>query len=162
SDTHRLDSDTHIGVSPWLCYDPVGRLVATLHPNHSWEKVVFDPWQQTTYDVNDTVLNADGTSDPRRDADVEGFFRRLLDAEYLRTWYEQRLALPANDPERGAAEKAAVHRQTPTIAHLDSLGRPFLTIVQNRFERNNALVEEQYATRVDLDIEGNQRAVIDA
>ena len=29
------------GVSPVLFYDPVGRVVATLHPNHTWEKVVF-------------------------------------------------------------------------------------------------------------------------
>ena len=39
-----------------LFYDPVERVVATLHPNHTWEKVVFDPWKQATYDVNDTVL----------------------------------------------------------------------------------------------------------
>ena len=38
-----------------LFYDPVERVVATLHPNHTWEKVVFDPWRQETYDVNDTV-----------------------------------------------------------------------------------------------------------
>ena len=43
-----------VGVSPVLFYDPVERVVATLHPNHTYEKVVFDPWQQTTYDVNDT------------------------------------------------------------------------------------------------------------
>ena len=46
---------TDTGVSPVLFYDPVERVVATLHPNHTYEKVVFDPWQQTTYDVNDTV-----------------------------------------------------------------------------------------------------------
>ena len=47
-----------IGVSPVLFYDPVERVVATLHPNHTYEKVVFDPWQQTTYDVNDTCARA--------------------------------------------------------------------------------------------------------
>ena len=49
-------------------YDPAERVVATLHPNHTYEKVVFDPWQQTTYDVNDTcaVRNAQ-TGDPRTD-----------------------------------------------------------------------------------------------
>src|SRR5439155_11109529 len=94
---------TDTGVSPILFYDAVERVVATLHPNHTWEKVVFDPWQQTTYDVNDTVLNPDGTTDPKRDADVQGFFARLPDADYLPTWYEQRRALAANDPERVAA-----------------------------------------------------------
>ena len=38
-----------------LFYDPLERVVATLHPNHTYEKVVFDPWQQATWDVNDTV-----------------------------------------------------------------------------------------------------------
>ena len=76
--------DRRVGVSPILFYDPPGRVVATVHPNHSWEKVVFDPWQQTTYDVNDTV-----TLDPAADADVGGFFvnadatPRLPEGEYL-------------------------------------------------------------------------------
>ena len=155
-------SASSVGVSPVLFYDPVERVVATLHPNHTWEKVVFDPWRQTTYDVNDTVLNDDGSTDPKSDEDVKGFFSRLPDADYLPTWYEQRIALAANDPERIAADKAAVHRQTPTVAHLDTLGRTFLTIAHNRFERNGAIVEEKYPTRVELDIEGNQRAVRDA
>ena len=32
-----------VGVSPILFYDPAERVVATLHPNHTYEKVVFDP-----------------------------------------------------------------------------------------------------------------------
>ena len=52
--THRFEFGVTIGVSPVLFYDPAERVVATLHPNHTYEKVVFDPWQQTTYDVNDT------------------------------------------------------------------------------------------------------------
>lgn len=31
------------GVSPILFYDPIERVVATLHSNHTFEKVVFDP-----------------------------------------------------------------------------------------------------------------------
>ncbi|HEX4961258.1 MAG TPA: SpvB/TcaC N-terminal domain-containing protein, partial [Thermoanaerobaculia bacterium] len=54
--THRFELARKVGVSPILCYDPAGRVVATLHPNHTWEKVVFDPWRQETWDVNDTVL----------------------------------------------------------------------------------------------------------
>lgn len=160
--THDFKFGNQVGVSRILFYDPVERVVATLHPNHTYEKVVFDPWQQTTYDVNDTVLNADGSIDPKSDDDVKGFFSRLPEADYLPTWYEQRIALASNDPERVAAEKASVHRQTPTVAHLDTLGRTFLTSAYNRFERDNAIVEEKYPTRVELDIEGNQRKVIDA
>ena len=161
SPTHHFGIEQH-GVSSTLFYDPVERAVATLHPNHTWEKVVFDPWQQANYDVNDTVLNADGSTDPKLDEDVSGFFSRLPVTDYLPTWYEQRITLPASDPERVAADKAAVHHQTPAVAHLDTLGRAFLTIAHNRFERNNAIVEEKYPTRVELDIEGNQRAVRDA
>ncbi len=159
---HWFEFGVQVGVSPVLFYDPLERVVATLHPNHTWEKVVFDPWQQTTYDVNDTILNADGSTDPKSDEDVKGFFSRLSDADYLPTWYEQRVGLAANNPERIAADKAAVHHQTPTVADFDTLGRTFLTIAHNRFERNNTIIEEKYPTRVELDIEGNQRAVIDA
>ena len=66
TDTHRFEFDVRIGVSPVLFYDPVERVVATLHPNHTWEKVVFDPWRQETWDVNDTVLVADPEDRSRR------------------------------------------------------------------------------------------------
>ena len=36
--------------------------------------------------------------------------------------------------------------------------RTFLTIAHNKFERNGATLEEKYPTRVEMDIEGNQRA----
>ena len=48
SDTHGFEFAHIVGVSPILFYDPLGRVMATLHPNHTYEKVVFDPWQQTT------------------------------------------------------------------------------------------------------------------
>ncbi|MFN8484247.1 MAG: SpvB/TcaC N-terminal domain-containing protein [Anaerolineae bacterium] len=162
TDTHRFEADARIGVSATLFYDPAERVVATLHPDHTWEKVVFDPWRQASYDVNDTVLNLDGSTDPKLDADVAGFFARLPDADYLPTWYAARVARAANDPERVAADKAALHRQTPSVAYLDTLGRPFLTLAHNRFERDGAVGEETYPTRVELDIEGNRRAVYDA
>jgi RHS repeat-associated protein len=170
TDTHRFEFDVKIGVSPVLCYDPVERVVATLHPNHTWEKVVFDPWRQETWDVNDTVL-----LDPKADADVGDFFGRLPNADYLPTWHALRTdaahaaAFAKGYPdatdrtnETQAARKTEVHAATPTVAHADSLGRTFLTVAHNRFVRNGSTVEEFYATRVILDIEGNQREVIDA
>ena len=50
---------------------------------------------------------------------------------------------------------------------MDSLGRTFLTIAHKKFERKKSdssveTVEERYPTDVVLDIEGNQRAVVDA
>jgi RHS repeat-associated protein len=178
---HQFEFGVQVGVSPILFYDPVERVVATLHPNHTWQKVVFDPWRQATWDVNDTV-----TLDPRSDAEVKGFFLnpdgtpRLPVAAYLPTWHALRTD-PAHaavasqrwpDPkkrnaEEEAAEKAAVHAGTPTIAHFDALGRTFLTVAHNRFQRERPdhtweTVEEKYPTRVHMDIEGNQREVRDA
>lgn len=176
TDTHRFEFDVRIGVSPVLFYDPVERVVATLHPNHTWEKVVFDPWRQETWDVNDTVLVAN----PRTDADVRDFFSRLANAEYLPSWHAlrtdsahavaatQRWPDPKNrDAEKRAAEKASVHAATPTVAHADSLGRTFFTVAHNKFKYSDTPpaappVEEFHRIRIILDIEGNQREVIDA
>ena len=161
--THRFEFDVRIGVSPLLFYDPVERVVATLHPNHTWEKFVFDTWRQESWDVNDTALQAD----PRNDEDVGQFSRRLPDADYLPTWHTRRIGgqfgetAAQRQVEQQAAERAAVHAETPAVAHFDTLGRPFLTFAHDRFERDNAIVNERHATRVELDIEGNQRAVRD-
>jgi YD repeat-containing protein len=96
SPTHGYESEPGLvecGVTPILFYDPLGRVVATLHPNHTYEKVVFDPWQQTTWDVNDTVIYTeiskenklirDPDKTPADDADVGHFFAVLPQEEYL-------------------------------------------------------------------------------
>ena len=178
SATHLYESEpdvTDTGVSPILFYDPVERVVATLHPNHTYEKVVFDPWQQTTFDVNDTVVGAlgqhqfatrDQTGDPRTDPDIKGYVR-----EYFKTqpnwesWHTQRIGNAMGPPEREAARKAEVHANTPTTAHLDVLGRVFITLAHNKVVCPGHTLDgsvARFATRVDLDIEGNQRAVRDA
>ena len=64
SAAHGFEFGVQVGVSPILFYDPVERVVATLHPNHTYEKVVFDPWRQQTWDVNDT-LHPEQHFDPR-------------------------------------------------------------------------------------------------
>src|SRR4029450_12575647 len=76
------------------------------------------------------------------------------------TWYD-RMRVSANTDEKNAAQRTEPHAGTPTIAHFDTLGRAFLTIAHNKFERHGAIIEEHYPTRIDLDIEGNQRAVRD-
>ena len=75
------------GVTPILRYDPLSRLIRTDHPNGTFSKVEFDPWRQVTFDENDTVLASQ--------------------------WYADRRNLPSNDPERKAADAAAVHTNTP-------------------------------------------------
>jgi RHS repeat-associated protein len=158
-ETHDFKFAKIAGVSPVLFYDPIGRVVATLRPNHTYEKVVFSPWEQKTYDVNDTVaLN------PRDDPDVARITKLYFAAQPAswQTWREPRINGQMGAAEKDAAEKAVIHADTPAVAYLDALGRSFLIITHNRFERNGAMVDEQYATRVLLDIEGNQREVHDA
>ena len=124
TDTHRQEFDVRIGVSPIVFYDPAERVVGTLHPNHSWEKVAFSAWQQTTWDVNDTVLHAD----PRNDEHLGSYFLRLDAADYLPTWHAQRIGgqfgegAARQQAERRAAQKAAAHADTPSVAHFDVLG----------------------------------------
>jgi RHS repeat-associated protein len=156
--THGFEFARNVGVSSVVFYDPLGRVAGALHPNHTWEKTVFDPWRQETWDVNDTISIAD----PKDDLDVGDYFRRLPEAEYLPGWYSQRADGAMGAEEQAAAIRAAVHAGTPAVAFADSLGRHFLTVAHNRFERNAAIVDEKYSTCVELDIEGNQRAVIDA
>jgi hypothetical protein len=116
------------GVTPILHYDPLGRLVGIDLPNGTFSKVDFGPWQETHSDPNDTVLQS--------------------------RWYQdrQRPGTPAS--EQDAASKAAVHANTPSVVHLDPLGRTFLTIEDNGSAG-------KYPIRVALDVEGNALAITD-
>jgi RHS repeat-associated protein len=158
SATHSFEFASIVGVSSILFYDPVDRVVATVHPNHTYEKVVFDPWRQENWDVNDTVLQ----TRPDKDSDVGDFFDKLPKDDYLPTWYEQRREGQLGQAEQNAAMKTAVHAETPTVNYFDTLGRTFLLVVHNRFEREGKPVDEYFATRTELDIQNNQRAVVDA
>ncbi len=157
SATHQFEFARIAGVSPVLFYDPAERVVATLHPNHTWEKVVFDPWHQVTWDVNDTVL-----LDPRADTDIGGFTGSYFEAQATawRSWYEQRAGGALGAHEQAAAAKTAAHAGTPTAAYFDTLGRPFLTVADNGRDAEGR--PQLFATRLRLDIEGNQREVINA
>ena len=165
--THDFEFANKVGVTPTLFYDPLERVVVTLHPNHTWEKVVFDAWLQKTWDVNDTV-----TLDPKSDRDVGDLFSLLPDSDYLPTWYQLRTdpalsAIAFTDPdlrsaELDAANEAPVHNDTPTVVLFDVLGRPFLSVTHNRFQKDGANVDGFYSTRTELDIESNQLSVTDA
>jgi len=155
TDHHRFEFGVKTGVCRTLFYDPLDRVVATLHPNHTYGKVRFDPWQQTTYDVNDTVAN-----DPRTDPDiaklVEAYFKSQ--PQDWKTWY--RTQAGAAPLDRDAAAKAEKHADTPTTAHLDVLGRAFLSVAHNGDDAGGKPI--LFPTRTVLDVEGNQREVIDA
>jgi RHS repeat-associated protein len=117
------------GVTPILHYDPLGRLVRTDLPNGTFSKVVFDAWQATRSDPNDTVVES--------------------------LWYQDRQAPGTPASEQLAATNAAAHANTPSVVHLDPLGRAFLTVEDNG-------TVGKYPTRVALDVEGNPLAITDA
>ncbi|MBD2026809.1 SpvB/TcaC N-terminal domain-containing protein [Leptolyngbya sp. FACHB-711] len=165
---HHFEFAQIVGVSPILFYDPLERVIATLYPNHTYEKVIFDPWKQVTYDVNDTVApQGTETGDPRTDRHIQGYVSRYFatQPETWQTWYAQRQGAALGAQEQAAATKAAAHANTPTIAYFDTLGRPFLTVAHNRVVSQNHTLngtEAQFYSRIERDIEGNQRSVRDA
>ncbi|MFN0139690.1 MAG: SpvB/TcaC N-terminal domain-containing protein [Pyrinomonadaceae bacterium] len=132
------------GVTPVMYYDALGRLIKMEMPDRTFSKVEFDSWKQAVYDANDTVLES-------------AWYReralRLIDA---------RLTAEGKDPakEAAAANKAAAHANTANILHFDTLGRPVLSIEHNR--KSSGGPSEFYLTRVELDVEGNLRRVVDA
>jgi RHS repeat-associated protein len=166
SATHDFEFANKAGVTPTLFYDPLERVIATLYPNHTWEKVVFDAWMQKTWDVNDTVQ-----FDPKTDSGAGYLFGLVPDSDYLPTWYQLRIdpaqsvaAFPdpdARSAEQDAAIKAAAHNDTPTGTLFDVLGRPLLSVADNRFQENGVTTDEFYTTRTEFDIENNQLSVTD-
>lgn len=161
--SHLFEFNRQAGVSSVLFYDPVERVVATLHPNSTFEKTVFDAWRQESWDSNDTV----SIGDPRNDADFGDFFLRLLGtaAGAFTSWHDRRIGgeFGATAIEQAAnqdaAQKAASHAGTPTVAHLDSLGRTCLSVANNGME---AGLRQRHATRTALDTENKTLAVFDA
>jgi len=173
SDTHSFGIEKH-GISPTLFYDPMERVLCTIHPNHTYEKVVFDPWQQQTSDANDTVLLRPHKA-PFRDDYVYGYvadflanYQNPLDGRPFNTWYDERIPdrqnkpdpnARATPPEQKAALKTEAHANTPTTAHLDTFGRSFLTVANNG--KDNAGADIPFKTHVELDIEGNDVKITD-
>jgi RHS repeat-associated protein len=156
SATHDFEFAKRVGVSTVVFYDPVGRPVATLHPDDTWEKIVFDNWRQETWDSNDTVLIAD----PRTDNDVGDYFVRLLGRSTgaFTSWHSRRIGgawVDAPVAAKRAAQKSERHAATPVVAHFDALGRTCLTVANNG-------AEGRYPTRLALDTQGKPLALLDA
>ncbi|MQA29783.1 MAG: toxin, partial [Luteitalea sp.] len=156
TDTPQFEFDVRHGVSPTLIYDPVGRVLATLRPNGTYAKTVSEPWRQESWDENDTTLLHAYT-----DPDVGSHVARITEASAA-SWYDRRISGALGADERAAAASAAVHAGTPAIAHVDSLGRAFLTVAHNRAQRGDTVTEERLTSRVALDIENAPREMVDA
>lgn len=132
------------GVTPILYYDAPGRLIRTELPNGTLSRTEFDAWKQVSHDPNDTVLESSW---------YDNRYNRRIDAELLADGADP-------DKEQAAAAKSAKHAGTPSVLHFDAMGRAVLGVDHNRHA--TAGEDEFYWTRVDLDIEGNLRKVVDA
>lgn len=155
--THRFENEAKKGTSGTTTfYDPLGRVVGSLSQDHTWTKVVYGSWLTTVYDASDNILQRD----PRNDPHVGHFFQNLWgDGPPPETWYSARAELQSADPmEREAAMKSAAHNDTPTVMHLDNLGRNFVTVLHNVCDG----VHEFYASRNIFDIKGNIQRTTDA
>jgi RHS repeat-associated protein len=121
-----------LGVTPVIHYDPLSRVIKTDLPNETFSRVEFTGWLQKTFDPNDMV--------------------------FLSKWYDRRILNPvpaiATAEEISAAQKAFLHNDTPTVAHFDTLGRPFFTEADNKTEK--------ITSRIKLDIEGKELEIRDA
>lgn len=121
-----------LGVTPLIHYDPTGRAIRTDLPNKAFTKIEFNPWSQRSFDANDTLDQSD--------------------------WYTFRILTPdpaiASPDQISAAQKAFLHAQTPSISHLDPLGRIFFTEADTGTEK--------ISSHLRLDPEGKPLAVTDA
>ena len=94
------------GVSNTLYYDPLGRAIKTETAKGFFSKVEFNPWEQKSYDLNDTVIDS-------------SFYQNFL-ANYPEDPSEEQRN------EKDALDKAAEFYNTPVVQVLDSLGNAFL------------------------------------
>lgn len=123
-----------IGYASVFQYDALGRNIRIDKPSGTFSTVIFDAWQQQTWDENDTVLQSQ--------------------------WYVDRgspnpLSPEPTDPDTRAAWLAAKHANTPFQSHFDSMGRPFYTIADNG-------AEGKYPSKSVLDIQDKLIGLYDA
>jgi RHS repeat-associated protein len=86
------------GVTPVIYRDPLGRVVRVEQPDGTETKVEFDAWQQTSYDAGDLVMGSD--------------------------WHTA--ALAGSSEQVRAAQLSEDYAATPSVVHLDALGREVL------------------------------------
>lgn len=132
--TWQYEADSELrefGVATTTLYDAVGRQVARLFPNGTFERTQFGPWSITRSDANDTV--------------EESTYRLLREGR------------PADDPERQAYEHARAHRETSTVVYLDSRGLEVGTLVRGgatHDRRNESRLDAQGALLASIDARG--------
>ncbi|KAF5982997.1 insecticidal toxin complex [Fusarium coicis] len=104
-----------------MIYDPLGRLVGTLYPDHAYSKVRYKSWTTTNYDRGDTVL-----MDLSDDKDLSIYTNLLATENYSPSWHAS--ASTQELSRRAVAKASEVYSETPDKAYLDAQERPILQI----------------------------------
>lgn len=133
-----------LGVTNLLSYDPLDRQIKTKFANGAFTSMQFSSWKQISKDENDTIADSDWNT-------------RMLD--YLQSLPDSTAELQARKLLRIAQHQQTntdtqAHANTPAITYTDALGRPFLSVADNKTEKLKRLTT--------YDIEGNEREVRDA
>jgi RHS repeat-associated protein len=123
------------GVTPILHYDPLNRLFRTDLPNGTYSEIRFDAWSRETWDEIDTL----DANSPWYSARANGTFPRepLL--------------------EQAAAVAALALAQTPTLEHLDPLGR-VIAVVR---DAGSTDPQRYHETSQQLDLDGGLLSMTD-
>jgi len=130
------------GVSDTLYYDPLLRNIRIDTAKGFFSKVEFDSWTIKNFDLNDTVKDST-------------YYQEFTE-KWNKASAEEKTSLK---DEKDALSKAEKHYNTPTIEHLDSLGRKFLQIdILSKNGQSNI----ELKSHVKLDIQGNERESVDA
>jgi RHS repeat-associated protein len=128
-----LEAVSEVGVTPLIFYDALGRVTRTEHPDGTLSGAEYDPWRHVSTDANDTVLDS--------------------------IWYAERGMPDPDGPEPADAEEraawlAAAHAGTPTVTHLDALGRPVCVVT----DRGGGITT---SVRSELDLTGSRSSLMD-
>jgi RHS repeat-associated protein len=138
STTHAYDAAeaaATVGVTPRLRYDALGRVMRTDLPDGSYTKTEWTAWTQKSYDNNDTLATTGNA------------------------WYTA--ASTSSDANLvDAATKALRHANTYTQVHMDTLARPFYTVVKDAHPDSGGVWQTyDYASYVVLDLTGDRMSV---
>ena len=150
------------GISPILFYDAAGRNICKLNPDKTYEKVVFNPWMQQSWDTNDNLylMLADDSkqTDYRNDPDVGFIFTGLEESEFLPSWYQARINGDMGAEQQRTAQITEAHVATPAEVHTDALGRTIYSLTHDRDNNGN---DQHFQTLSKIDIEDNLLSVTD-
>ncbi len=106
SATNGFEFAAQTGVSTVLFYDPPGRVVATLHPDNSWEKAVFGPWPGSTGTATTPCSIADPRDRRRRRRTIPAAARHRAVHVLVRAAHRRHVRRDAGGPGRPAGRGA--------------------------------------------------------